>query len=685
MQNLFWKKVNFEQVSRFARCGKSLKTGAMSRPRLITLLLAFTTLLVFLPVGQFGFLNYDDNDYVTNNDFVQHGLTGTDIRWAFTAFHAGNWHPLTWLSHMLDCQLFGLNAGAHHFVNVLFHGLNVALLFVWLMRLTGRLGPSAFIAALFAWHPLHVESVAWIAERKDVLSTFFALLALLSYTRYVQENCRRSFWLALLFFALGLMAKPMLVTLPFVLLLLDFWPLGRLAEGKTAPVKRNRFGKLLWEKWPFFLLTGASCVVTFFAQRSGEAVVSLANVPLRYRLENVPVAVVGYLQKLFGPTGLCAIYPMPSSIPAWEVALAVTILILISAVAWHWRVVRPYFLMGWLWFLGTLIPVIGLVQVGGQAMADRYTYIPSIGFFIAVVFLLADVAERIQTPRIIEAGVAVVISVACILVTEHQLQFWRDSETLFRRALAVTRNNDIALVNLGVALDDQKRYDESLAVYRQAEKLENGRYQLHNNLGNVLDKLGRPVESLAEYREASRLRPNDAFLHNSIGIELATLGKYDAALQELDEAGRLDPHYPWSHMERAKIFFKLGRDREGQEELRTAVGIDPDDYQILASTAHYLAANENPAARDGKMAVSLAAKANELSGNTQPMVFDVLGMALAESGDYTNAQVCAQNALDLATAAGMKNTDQIRERLELYQKHQPWHESFQGTNLPVRN
>ena len=655
----------------------------MSRTRLITLLLAFTTLLVFLPVGQFNFVNYDDNDYITDNDFVKHGLNWTDIQWAFTAFHAGNWHPLTWISHMLDCQLFGPNAGAHHFVNVLFHVLNVALLFVWLTRLTGRLGPAAFIAALFAWHPLHVESVAWIAERKDVLSTFFALLALLAYTRSVQENCRRSFWLALLFFALGLMAKPMLVTLPFVLLLLDYWPLKRMADGEMAPVKR--INSLLWEKWPFFLLTGASCVVTFLAQRSGEAVVSLATVSLRYRLENAPVAVVGYLQKLFVPADLCAIYPMPSRIPAWEVAMSVAILILISAVAWRWRVSRPYFLMGWLWFLGTLIPVIGLVQVGGQAMADRYTYIPSIGFFIAVVFLLVEVAEKIQTPRIIQVGVAVVISVACILVTEHQLQFWRDSETLFRRAVAVTRDNDIALVNLGVALDVQGRFDESLAVYRQAEKLESGRYQLHNNLGNVLDKLGRPDESLAEYREASRLRPGDAFLHNSVGIELATLGKYDEALQELDEAGRLDPHYPWSHMERAKIFFKLGRDGEAQAELRAAVGIDPDDYQILASTAHYLAANENPAARDGKMAISLAAKANELSGNTQPMVFDVLGMALAESGDFTNAQVCAQNALDLATAAGLKNTDQIRQRLDLYQTHQPWRESFRSTNLPARN
>jgi tetratricopeptide (TPR) repeat protein len=483
-----------------------------------------------------------------------------------------------------------------------------------------------------------------------------------------------------------------LVTLPCVLLLLDFWPLGRVAGcwllvagGEAAGIKPVSMARLILEKWPFFLLTGGSCVVTFLAQRSGEAVVSLTNVPLHYRLENAPVAVVDYLQKLFLPMDLCAIYPMPYRIPAWEVVVSVAVLVLISVVAWHWRVSRPYFLMGWLWFLGTLVPVIGLVQVGGQAMADRYTYIPSIGFFIAVVFLLAEVAEQIQTPKIIAAGFVAVVCLACILVTEYQLQFWRDSETLFRRAVAVTRDNDIALVNLGVALDVQGRFDESLAVYQQAEKLESGRYQLHNNLGNVLDKLGRPAESLAEYREASRLRPGDAFLHNAIAIELATLGKYDDALKELDEADRLDPHYPWVHMERAKIYFGLGRDVEALEELRNAVSMDPDDYQILASTAHYLAANKNPAARDGKTAVTLAAKANVLSGSNQPMVYDVLGMALAESGDYTNAQICAQNALDLATADRLKNTDQIRQRLELYQKNQPWRESFQTTNASVKN
>ncbi len=556
----------------------------MSRPRFIALLLAFATLLVYLPAGRFSFINYDDTDYVTENSFVKNGLTGTDIHWAFTTFHAGNWHPLTWLSHMLDCQFFGPNAGGHHFVSVLWHALNVMLLFLWLTQLTARMGPALFIAALFAWHPLHVESVAWIAERKDVLSTFFALLTLLAYTRYAQNHERRFLWLALIAFALGLLAKPMLVTLPCVLLLLDYWPLQRLIPFKKA----------LLEKVQFFALTVISCVVTFIAQHRGEAVASLTNVTLRYRLENAPLAVMGYLGKLFMPVDLCVLYPLREHIPLWQVVLAILVLIVISVVAWNWRGKRPYFLMGWLWFLGTLMPVIGLVQVGSQAMADRYMYIPSIGFFIAMVFLLAEWAERMQTPRAIEAGFAAVICAACILGTEYQLPFWQDSETLFRRAIAVTKNNDVALVNLGVALDIQKRFTESLDIYRQAEKLESGRYQLHNNLGNILDKLGRPAESLEEYREAVKLRPNDAGLHNSVGIELADLGRNDEAFKEFDIADRLDPQYPWAHVERAKVYFEQGRDTNGVAELRAAWSVAPDDYQILTSSAHYLAANANP-------------------------------------------------------------------------------------------
>jgi len=667
----------------------------MSRPRLIALLLALVTLVVYLPATGDRFVNYDDPDYVTENRFVKNGLTWPDLQWAFTTFHASNWHPLTWLSHMTDCALFRLNPGGHHFVNVLFHAANALLLFMLLLRLTGALWPAAFIAALFAWHPLHVESVAWVSERKDVLSTCFALLSLLSYATYAQKlapaqsrqpragspSPAPAYFLALGFFALGLMSKPMLVTLPCVLLLLDFWPLQRFPK---LPCQMTTLTRLMWEKIPFFLLTLTSATLTFLAQRSGDAVISLARVSLQYRTENAPVAVARYLLKMIWPADLAVIYPMPEKISTLAIAAAVAILIFISTGAWLTRQRRPYLLVGWLWFVGTLVPVIGLVQVGGAALADRYTYFPLIGIFMALAFGLRDLAERFHFLKIIFSGAAFLILGACLVLTENQLRYWRDSESLFTHALAVTKDNDIALVNLGVALDEQGRFDEALAYYRQAALLEAGRYQIHNNIANILDKMGRPADALAEYREAVRLKPDLAFLHNSLGGELATLARSDEALKEFAEAARLDPNYPWPHVGTAKVFFQQGRDAEAANELRAALRIEPDNFQILATAAHYLAANDNAAARDGQAALALATKANLLAGGNQPMVFDILGMAYAATGDFTNAQACVQNALDLATAAQMKNLEPLKTRLELYKSHQPWRESFLSTNAPAK-
>ena len=585
---------------------------------------------------------------------------------------------------MADCEFFHLNAGAHHFVNVLIHAANSALLFWFLFRLTQKIWPATVIAALFAWHPLHVESVAWVAERKDVLSTFFALLTLLCYEKSARRGAR-SYWLALLFFALGLLAKPMLVTLPFVMLLLDFWPLNRFdysTPKKLQPLTFNR--QLFFEKWPFFLLTVVSCVVTFFAQRAGAAVVSLVKIPLLYRLENAPVAVAGYLQNFFWPANLCALYPLPNTIAPLKIILSVVTVVLISAAAWRWRQTKPYVLMGWIWFLGMLVPVIGLVQVGGQASADRYTYLPSIGLFIALVFLAREVALKIQLPKIVAAGGIFLVGAACIAATEHQLQFWRDGESLFRRAAAVTKNNSVALVDLGVALDAQGRFEEGLAAYRQAAKIDPSRYQIFNNMGNILGLLGRHAESVPEYREAIRLRPDIAFLHFGLGRELAALGQWAAALAEFSEAERCDDNYGAPHLETAKILFKQGQDAEAVAEMRAALRLDPGNYQTLATIAHYLAAHENPAIRDGPNARLLAIQANELSGHRQPMVFDILGMALAATGDFTNAQVCARNALELATTAQLKNTEGISQRLERYKINQPWLESFRLTNQPGR-
>ena len=712
--NVFFRKNNF--VSALAVQAKSPTKNPMSRPRLIGLLLALITLLVYLPAARDGFINYDDQDYVTENSVVQKGLTWTGIKWAFTTGHASNWHPLTWLSHMADCELFGLNAGAHHFVNVLFHTANAVLLLLLLFRLTGALWPSAFVAALFAWHPLHVESVAWISERKDVLSTFFALLTLLAYTRYAQKKSRvesrasradttvpalgSRLWtfdytLALIFFALGLMSKPMLVTLPFVMLLLDYWPLQRLSTlnpparrstAKTAQSSTCR--RLALEKWPFFLLAAASCVVTFLvqSQRSGDAVASLELVPLHYRVCNALAAYGLYLLKMVWPVGLAVFYPLPEHL-TWLLLAATSsavVLVIISSLVWRAGRAHAYLPVGWLWFLGTLVPVIGLVQVGAAALADRYTYIPSIGVFIAVTFGLCELAGRFQFPPKAIATAAAVILATCLILTENQLRYWRDSETLFAHALAVTKNNHVAHVNLGVALEQKGKLNEALAEYRAAEELAPELYHIHNNLGNLLDNLGHPREALIEYRWAVLLNPNLPSLHNGAGMVLVELGRFDEALRQFEEASRLDPAYPWAHLEIGKLRLKQGRDAEAIDEFRTALRIDPDNFQILAYTAHVLAAAENPQIRDGQTALVLAVKAKVLTGEAQPYVLDALGMACAETGDFTNALEVTQRALDLATAAKMKKLEPLQQRLELYKNHQPWRESFLATNAPPK-
>ena len=649
----------------------------MSRPRIIALLLALVTLFAYLPATRFDFLNYDDDDYVTSNPVVQNGLTLAGIKWAFTTGHASNWHPLTWLSHMTDCELFKLNAGGHHLLSILFHSANAALLFIVLLRLTEKIWPSAFIAALFAWHPVHVESVAWVAERKDVLSTFFALLTLLNYVAFMKGNSRRHFWLAVLFFALGLMAKPMLVTLPFVFLLLDFW------MRRGLPLSRAGFA--LWlEKTPFFLLTAISSVITFCVQHSGHAVVTLDQIPVSFRLENAAVAPLRYVQKIFWPENLAVIYPV-ASIPLVRLLAGILFLVLVSVMAWRCRNTRPYLLVGWLWFLGTLVPVIGLVQVGSASMADRYTYIPAIGIFLALAFGLNDLGAGISwAKKFFPVGACAVLGL-CLLITETQLGYWRNSETLFRHACAVNPNSDIAHHDLGTALVTLGRTDEALAQFREAVRLNPARQQTHFNLGILLGPAGRPAEAQVEFSEAIRLDPDNANIRSAAGGNLVALGKYDEALKEFATAEELDPRYAMPHLETARVFFLQGHDARAVEELRAAFRIEPDNVQILTGVAHYLAANMNSAARDGQNALNIALKANELSGHSQPVAFDVLGMAFAELGDFTNAQVCAESAITLANLGRMKGVMPIQHRLELYKMHQPWHESFLATNPPPMN
>ena len=652
----------------------------MSQPRRLAWLLAATTVALYLPVAWFSFCVYDDSLYVTENPVVQAGVTWAGLKYAFATLAVVNWHPLTIVSHMIDCGVFGLNPAGPHLENAFIHAANAVLLFALLLRLIKKTWPSAFIAALFAWHPMHVESVAWISERKDVLSTFFALLALLNYAKYVQEKSRRNFWWSLVCFALGLMAKPMVVTLPCVLLLLDFWPLQRISNFRATAA-------LVREKIPFFLITVAASVVTFLAQSqsASNAVASTAIVPLHYRLKNVPVACAEYLCKTFWPAKLAIFYPLPEHIPAAQVTAAVTALICFSLVALWLHRSRPYLLTGWLWFVGMLVPVIGLVQVGGAQIADRYNYLPSVGVFIIVTFAALDLAARWKISGKFLGALAVGILLACLVTTEKQIWHWQNSETLFQHALAVATDNDVARDNLGVALEQAGRLGEAVEQYRAAARLEPDRYQGHHNLANALDHLGRHAEALAAHRVAVQMASDVQFLHNCLGLSLLDAGQTNAALAEFSAATKLDAHYPWPHIETAKIYLAEGRDAEAVEELRAAVRIDPDEVGILSFTALVLAANENAAVRNGRSAFALAAKANVLTSGSRPDVLDALGVACAELGKFDEAQMAAEQALEVATALKLNKTEPIRQRLELYKNHQPWRQSFLATNAPAKN
>ncbi len=678
----------------------------MSRPRLVGLLLAFVTLLVYLPAAHHTFVLYDDGDYITENLVVQNGLTWAGIKWAFTTWHASNWHPLTWISHMADCEMFGLNAGGHHFVSALFHAANAVLLFFLLLRLTGfradssseqpdAFWPSALVAALFAWHPLHVESVAWASERKDVLSTFFELLALHAYARYagfskVQSPKSKVFYaLALVMFACALMSKAMPVTMPFVMLLLDYWPLQRVESFRLKVERREppnlqpaTFNlQLLTEKIPFFLLSAASCILTYLSQRT-TAVVSLKGVPLDFRLENMVVSYIRYLLKLFWPENLAVLYPLPSRYPWWQVTLAAAAMIAISWFVWRGRRRFAYLPVGWLWFLGTLIPVIGIVQVGSQALADRYSYFPSIGIFIAVAFGARDLAGRFQFSKMRIAVAATVVLAACVFVTEKQLGYWRNDESLFRHAVAATDDNEVAHLNLGVTLERQNRYAEAIAEFHSALRIDPKSVDTLNNLANLLDESGDTNAALAEYQKAISLDPKAAAPRNNLGAFFVKTGRLDDAMKLYAEAMRLDPKDAHPYYLMGKLLLREGRDAEAIPQFRKAAQLAPDDFQMLAFMARVLASAENPQTRDGHAAYLLASKASALTDGVQPAMLDTLAMAYAELGRFDDAQQAMHDAITLAAKYNLTNdVAAMNERLQLYQNHQPYRVSY--TNAAI--
>lgn len=476
----------------------------------VVLILALLAAAVFGQVAGHAFLNYDDASYVTRNPWVMNGLTTRTLSWAFTSFYAVNWHPITWLSHALDVQLFGLRPGPHHLVNVFLHAANATLLFLVLSKMTGILLPSALVATLFLIHPLHVESVAWVAERKDVLSALFFMLTLAAWLRYVHRRSTSRYLLAILVFALGLMSKPMLVTLPFVLLLLDFWPLARWGRIAGPGVRPSLFpgaagaAWLLAEKVPFLMLSAGSSIITYLAQQKGNAII-LAY-PLGFRISNALVSMVTYLEKTVWPAHLAFLYPYPNGIPAWKMTGAALILGCFSALAVGLAGRWPFLAVGWLWYLGTLVPVLGLVHVGQHASADRYTYIPLIGIFIAVAWSLPGPGSS-QTRRGIAAVVSVVALAVLSVTSFLQVGHWRTNITLFGHGVAVTRENFIAENNLGNALALDGRLDEAVAHYRAAIRIYPWDLKARTNLGLTLISLGRTAAAVAEYQEVLRLSP----------------------------------------------------------------------------------------------------------------------------------------------------------------------------------
>jgi tetratricopeptide (TPR) repeat protein len=555
-------------------------------PILTSLALILLTLVTFWTALHCQFVDYDDNDYVTRNPHIQSGITAQSVAWAMTARYVGNWHPLTWMSHMLDYELFGLNPEGHHATSLLLHALNVVLLFLVLRKMTGAHWRSAFVAALFAVHPLHVESVAWVAERKDVLSTFFGLLAIAAYLRYTEKPKLTRYLPVALLFALSLMSKAMLVTLPFVLLLLDFWPLKRIALSRTSISSpesntddfRNqllRLGRLILEKVPLLALSCISSLLTVSAQ--GFAVGQL-KLPFYVRLANAVLSYFRYIAKMLWPTKLVVLYPFPSGV-LWPVIIASIAILGFTLLVFRFRSNYPWLFTGWFWYLGTLIPVIGLVQVGMQSIADRYTYVPSIGLFVILAWGGFALADRWRIDPV-SLGVLSLIPIAiCAGITRHQLTHWKDSTALFEHTLRWTSGNAIIENNLAAVYLARGEVDAAAEHAAAAVKISPENTDALSNLGSALLSKGKVDESIACYRRALQIHPNDFDLHHDLGCALVKKGDWNAAIDELQAAVRLNPTVVTFHSDLARALLTNGKLEEGAQELQKILQIDPNHWE----------------------------------------------------------------------------------------------------------
>jgi tetratricopeptide (TPR) repeat protein len=556
----------------------------------ITLALILLTAGLYAPVRHYGFLSYDDPAYVTQNPLVKAGLTRDGIVWAWTGVHQATWHPLTTLSHMLDCQLFGLDPGAHHLVNLLLHILNTVLLFGFLARTTALPWRSACVAALFAVHPLHVESVAWISERKDVLSTFFAMLTLWAYVGYVRRPGVRQYALLLLAYVAALLSKPMVVTLPFVLLLLDVWPLRRIPWQKGLSLLREAPRNTAIEKLPLVALAGIVGLVTFVVQRQAGAVIPVATSAVTDRLANAVVAYAAYLGKMVWPTGLAVFYPFEAPLPLWQVLSAGALMGTITVFVVRYAPEHLYLFTGWFWYLATLVPVSGLVRVGGHSMADRFTYVPLIGVFVIVAWGIPDLLGRWRHRHVACAAAALLALGACTVLTARQRELWQDTRHLFQHALAVTRDNYVAHFMIGTVLLEEGRREEAFTHFSEAARIEPTYFKAEFNMGLILAARGDHEAAKQHYLAALQTNPAYTDAHNSLGVTLAAQGDAEGAVTQYREALRLDPAFGAAHNNLAATLAKLGQTDEAIVQYTEAIRLSPQHAEPHGNIAMLLQA-----------------------------------------------------------------------------------------------
>ncbi len=642
----------------------------------ICIFLTAATWLVFGQTLRHDFVNYDDATYVYDNPIVSHGLTFHGLQWAFTHAHARNWHPLTTISHMADCQFFGANASGHHFTNVFLHTIAVLLLFLLLRDMTGALWRSAFVAALFAIHPLRVESVAWIAERKDVLSGVFFMLTLWAFARYARQPSLRRYIFMSILFALGLMSKPMLVTLPFVLLLLDYWPARRMVD-------RRAMFMVIVEKIPLLALSAASCIATIVAQSGPTG--SLEQLPLAWRINNALVSYVTYIWQMLWPSDLAVFYPHAGNhLEIWEVSCAAAGLIAITVMAFIWRKTRPYFFVGWFWYVGMLVPVIGIFQIGLQGHADRYTYLPQIGLYLLIAWSVAEMSI-LRDRRDILFALSTIALAALGWRAWDQTASWKNSETLWKHALESTSNNDVAHYHLGLFFREHDQLDAAIAQYQAALRIESREREPHynlstaltyNNIANILTAKGRLAEAVLHYEKAIELRPDYADAHYNLGSIFFRQGRLDDAIAQLQTTLSIQPDDGETHRSLGRALLQKGSLSEAIAEYEKAVKATNPSILAANDLAWILSTYPDAPVRNGAKALALARGAVAFTRGTVPRFLRTLAAAYAETGHFDDAVKAAQQAVELARSRNDPDlASQIEKDVDLYRANHPVRDS----------